>query len=233
MSASDPFSLDEDLSALLPPTAVALVKGAWSKFVTFDELMVELFFEQAPGRTRPASSSSSVLAIDAAPQELLRLIDISVRALDPRTENMLKEGYRGPRRSAAGAAARRADCAAVLSPAHDVSRAQWELARDAFLWTFRKIPHLDDMEREDLGAGRRPALAQFFDEAIVEPMLGLRRVRGRLAFGPDVARDGGVRRADARPAQEAGTFFYERVFSEHPAALQFFRTSDSMPRRIT
>jgi len=65
--ASDPFSLDEDLSALLPPTAVALVKGAWSKFVTFDELMVQPRFLTIPESERPVIQLPIVGALVHAP----------------------------------------------------------------------------------------------------------------------------------------------------------------------
>ncbi len=200
--ASDPFSLDEDLSALLPPTAVALVKGAWSKFVTFDELMVELFFERllvdAPGLVEQFG-----LAIDAAPQELLQLIDISVRALEPRTENMLKEGYRAAPSAAGARSKSRADCAAFFAT-YDVTRAQWELARDAFLWAFQKIPASrrhgarGPRRRSRLGAG---AVLHRGDR---RADVGLGRIRGRGAVARGGAGDAGRSRADARHCVGSG-----------------------------
>jgi hemoglobin-like flavoprotein len=217
------FVLEEDLRGLLPATTVALVKGAWSKFVTFDELMIELLVAKLL-HDAPELADQFGPALDSLPLELVRLLDLSVRGLDPRTEQMLKEGYREAPVAAAARSVSRADCARFFA-AHDMTREQWEKVRAAFLWTFRKIPHLDEMEREDVvrdGA----ALVRFFDEAILEPMLGY------AEFEADCLSDAVAAEMEASAermlatAQEAGTFFYERVFTEHPTALQFFRTSD-------
>ena len=57
----EPFVVEEDLRDLLPATAVALVKGAWSKFVTFDELMIELFFAKLLS-TAPELATQSLMS---------------------------------------------------------------------------------------------------------------------------------------------------------------------------
>ena len=218
------FALEEDLRGLLQAREVALVKGAWSKFVTFDELMIELLFAKLLSDA-PELAVQFGPALDSAPLELLRLIDVSVRRLDPKTEQILKEGYRAAPAAAAAKSQDRADCARFFA-AHDVTRPQWEKIRDAFLWTFRKIPHLDEMEREDLSTEGRAALAHFFDEAILEPMLGYAEFEAASISEPVVNEMEASAGRMLAHAQEAGTYFYERVFREHPAALHFFRTSD-------
>jgi nitric oxide synthase oxygenase domain/subunit/sulfite reductase alpha subunit-like flavoprotein/hemoglobin-like flavoprotein len=216
--------VDEDLRDLLPPPLVALVKGAWSKFVTFDELMIELLFARLLSEA-PELASQFGPALESASLELLRLIDVSVRALDPRTEHVLKEGYRAAPASAAARSRTRAE-GLKFFVAHDVTRGQWEKVREAFLWTFGKVPHLDEMEREDLALDSGAALARFFDEAILEPVLAYAAFEADALSGPVTAEmEASAERMLAR-AQEAGTYFYERVFMDHPAVLQHFRTSD-------
>jgi len=217
------YSLDRDLRDLLPATSVAIVKGVWSKFVTFDTLMIELFFKKLLADA-PALVDQFGPAVDTAPFEFLRLFDLSVRALDPRTEQMLKEGYREAPAARAARATTRRDCAAYFA-AYDVTRAQWEAARAAFVWAIGKIPHLDDLEREDL-ADKAPVIAGFFTEAILEPMVAFAEEEAEAVSGPIIA---GMREGSERMlarAQEAGTFFYKLMFETHPEVLQFFRTAD-------
>lgn len=221
---SEHFAVEEDLRDLLPPAMVALVKGAWSKFVTFDELMSELLFAKLIADA-PELAAQFGPALESAPVELVRLLDLSARALDPRTERMLKEGYREAPAAAAARSRTRTEAAQFFA-AHDMTRAQWEKARAAFLWTFGKIPHLDEMEREDLAAEGGAALARFFDEAIVEPMVAYAEYEADVLSSEVVAEMEASAARMLADAQEAGTFFYGRVFAEHPAALQYFRTSD-------
>lgn len=222
--AASPDPVSEDLRNLLPPPAVALVKGAWSKFLTFDDLMIDLLFAKLLSEA-PELVPQFGPALESAPIEMLKLLDLSVRALDPRTEYMMKEGYREAPAASGARSRTRLDCAKFFA-AHDLTKAQWEKIREVFIWTFRKIPHLDEMEREDLAEAHGAALVQFFDAAILDPMLAYVEFEAE-ALSEEVAKE---MEASAKKmlsqAQEAGTFFYERVFSEHPTALQFFRTSD-------
>ena len=223
-AAVPPDPLAGNLRGFLPPPVVALVKGAWSKFVTFDELMIELLFAKLLSDA-PELATQFGPALESAPLELLRLLDMSVRELDPRTEQMQKEGYREAPAAAAARSRTRTDCARFFA-VHDMTRGQWEKVREAFIWTFRKIPHLDEMEREALAASGSAALVRFFDEAILDPMLAYADSEAEALSDAVVAEMEASAERMLAQAQEAGTFFYERVFSDHPDALQFFRTSD-------
>lgn len=225
VSASQPLGgLDRDLTGLLPPSEVALVKGAWSKFVTHDELLTEMLFERLLVLA-PELAEQFGPALDAAPFELLKLLDLSVRALNPRTEAILKEGYRAAPTAATARSATRADCA-VFFATYGLTRGQWEQARAAFLWTFEKIPHLDDLERQDLAASASSALARFFDDAIIAPMAGHAEAEAAALSPEVVAEMAASAQTMMGVSREAGTFFYETVFRESPETLRFFRTSD-------
>ena len=164
---------------------VALVKGAWSKFVTFDGLMIELLFAKLLADA-PELAAQFGPALDSAPLELLRLLDLSARALDLRTEAMLKEGFRAAPAAAGAHSRTRTECAQFFA-AHDMTRAQWQKVGAAFLWTFGKIPHLDEIEREDLATEGGAALARFFEEAILEPMAAYAEYEADAMAGPVVA----------------------------------------------
>ena len=224
IEASGEGGLGEDLTGLLDPVAVALVKGVWSKFVTFDEVMAEMLFERLLVLA-PDLAEHFGPALESAQAELIRLIDLSARALNPRTEAIVKEGYRAAP-SAAGARSRtRVECAAFFI-AHDVTRAHWESAREAFLWTIRKLPHLDEMEREDLGQGEDSALARFFTAAIVEP-LAAQAAAEAAALCEAVASEMRVAAETMLGhSREAGTFFYEQLFRADPEVPRLFQTSD-------
>jgi hypothetical protein len=133
---------DHNLQNLLPATTVAIVKTVWSKFVTFDEMMIELFFEKLLTEA-PELVEQFGPAVDAAPNEFLKLFDLTVRALDPRTEQVLKEGFRESPAAATARCRTLRDCAAYFAD-YDLTRGQWERARAAFVWAMRKIPHLDE-----------------------------------------------------------------------------------------
>jgi nitric oxide synthase oxygenase domain/subunit/sulfite reductase alpha subunit-like flavoprotein/hemoglobin-like flavoprotein len=214
---------DRDLRGLLPATTVAIVKDVWSKFVTLDELMIELFFEKLLAEA-PELAEQFGPAVDTAPNEFLRLFDLTVRALDPGTEQMLKEGFREAPAAATARCRTRRDCAAYFA-AYDLTRGQWEQARAAFTWAMRKIPHLDELEREDL-ADKASLVERFFTEAILEPMVAFAEEDAEAVSEPIIAE---MRRGSERMlarAEEAGSFFYKLVFERNPEALQFFRTAD-------
>ncbi len=220
----EPAGAAEDLTGLLEPVAVALVKGAWGKFVTFDEVMAEMFFERLLVLA-PELIEQFGPAIEAAPAEFIRLIDLSARALNPRTETIVKEGYRSAPSAEGARSSTRAECAAFFL-AHDVTTAQWETAREAFLWTIRKLPHLDELEREDLGLGAASALSRFFVAAIIEPMAARAAAEAAVLSDAVVAEMAAAADTMMTRSREAGTAFYESLFRANPEVLRFFQTSD-------
>ncbi|PJN94244.1 hypothetical protein CNY89_15640 [Amaricoccus sp. HAR-UPW-R2A-40] len=60
-----------------------IVKDSWNKFLPFDEMLIEMFFERLLLDV-PDLVDQFGPAIDQAPAEFLALIDRAVRALDPR-----------------------------------------------------------------------------------------------------------------------------------------------------
>ena len=76
--------------AKLSKTDLVLVKDSWNKFLAFDEMLTEMFFERLVLDV-PEIADQFGVAIDQAGVEFLKLFDLAVRAVDPRTEVVLRE----------------------------------------------------------------------------------------------------------------------------------------------
>ena len=214
---------DHDLRKLLPATTVAIVKGIWSRCVAVDDLMAELFFEKLLAFA-PDLIDRFGPAVDSAPYEFLRLFDLTVRGLDPGTEQVLKEGFQAAPAAANARARTRRDSAAYFA-AHNLTRGHWEQARAALIWAIGKITPPDHLD-PDAVTDETSSLEDFFDRAILEPMAAFAEEEAE-ALREAVVTD--MRRGAERMktcAHEAGSFFYQLLFETHPEVLQFFRTAD-------
>ena len=69
-----------------------IVKDSWNKFLAFDEMLIEMFFERLI-LDLPELVDQFGVALDQAPAEFLALIDGAVRGLCPMTERTLRESY--------------------------------------------------------------------------------------------------------------------------------------------
>lgn len=211
-------------TAALSKTAVVIVKDSWNKFLAYDEMLIEMFFERLV-LDLPEIADQFGAALDQAPIEFLMLFDLAVRALDPATERTLREAYRRAP-GARGARSRTlADCGAFFST-YGVTPEQWRVAQATFLWAFGKVPYLEDYEREDLAAKTQSALGRFFAGHVSGPMIDCAIAEDR-ALAADVVAEmrAGAEKMLAAP-QEAGTFFYKTLFLSHPEILRHFRTAD-------
>ncbi|MBP7002400.1 nitric oxide synthase oxygenase, partial [Amaricoccus sp.] len=201
-----------------------IVKDSWNKFLAFDEMLTEMFFERLI-LDAPELVEQFGAAIDHAPTEFLALFDRAVRGLDRATEFTLREAYR----SAPGAAeARSADVAEAGSffATYGMTAEHWRLAGRTFVWAMGKAPYLEEFERDNLARGEDSAIARFFEAEIAAPMIARAEAEER-ALAPDVAAEmqAGAEAMLAHP-QDAGIFFYQTLFRTHPEVLRHFRTAD-------
>ncbi|MBP7242605.1 nitric oxide synthase oxygenase [Amaricoccus sp.] len=201
-----------------------IVKDSWNKFLAFDEMLTEMFFERLI-LDAPELADQFGAAIDQAPTEFLALFDRAVRALDRSTEVALREAYR----SAPGAeGARCADIASAGSffATYGLTAEHWRLAGRTFVWAMGKAPYLEDFERDNLARGDGSAIARFFAAEIARPMIAHVEAEER-ALAPGVVADmqAGAEAMLAHP-QDAGIFFYQTLFRTHPEVLRHFRTAD-------
>jgi nitric oxide synthase oxygenase domain/subunit/sulfite reductase alpha subunit-like flavoprotein/hemoglobin-like flavoprotein len=201
-----------------------IVKDSWNKFLAFDEMLIEMFFERLILDV-PELVDQFGLALDQAPTELLALIDRAVRGLDARTETTLREAYRAAP-GAAGARGRTAADSAAFFSTYGVTAEHWAAVGRTFLWTIGKVPYLEDFERDNLGRGPDSAAARFFALHVARPMIAAAEAEDR-ALAADVVAEmqAGAEAMLAHP-QDAGIFFYQTLFRTHPEVLRHFRTAD-------
>ena len=210
--------------AKLSKTDLVLVKDSWNKFLAFDEMLTEMFFERLVLDV-PEIADQFGVAIDQAGVEFLKLFDLAVRAVDPRTEVVLREAYARAPASRAARCETIEECGAYFST-YGITPDQWRMARNTFLWVFGKVPYLEEFEREDLASKEESALGRFFAAHIAGPMIDHAVAEDR-ALSPEVVAEmrAGAEKMLSQP-QEAGIFFYQTLFRTFPEVLRHFRTAD-------
>ncbi len=203
---------------------VIIVKDSWNKFIAFDEMLTEMFFERLL-LDEPELADQFGPALDQAPSEFLALFDRAVRALDPSTERTLREAYHVAPGAGASACGGLAELGAFFAT-YGVTPAQWRAAGQTFVWAMGKAPYLEDFERENLARGDESALARFFALHVAAPMIAHAEAEER-ALAPEIVAEmrDGAEMMLAHP-QDAGIFFYQTLFRTHPDVLRHFRTAD-------
>jgi hypothetical protein len=195
-----------------------IVRDAWNKLVPFDGMLSEMFVKRLIIEA-PELSETFGQALDQARIEFLRLFDLVVRGLKPRTEHVLREAYRAAPGAADAQSASVEDCGWFFA-AHGMTARHWVVAREVFLWVVRQIPYLEAYERENLGRGEDSAFWRFFTLSVIAPM---KRALHAAHPSAEAAREMHAA-SDALSARdaEAGGFFYGALFERHPEILPHF-----------
>ncbi len=211
------------MSGLTAPEQV-LVKDTWNKFLAYQDMLIELFFERLLHK-EPDLISYFGDAIDLVPGYFAELFDGSVRRLMPHTERILRESYRGVYPANREGYKTVADYTALLAdlgmrPNH------WHTARRVWLWTLAQIPHLEEYDRENLEKGTDSAMYRFFTISILTPALASTKEYAE-ALTPEMM--GILRRSSddmATNARAVGTDFYRILFQTHPDIIPHFNRTD-------
>lgn len=222
-TAMDQPGLIDALAPLTAPEQV-LVKDGWNKFLAYQDMLIELFFERLL-HEEPTLCGCFGDAIDLVPGYFAGLFDGCVRQLMPHTERVLRESYRGVYPSPPGGPQSVAGYAALLTdlgmrPAH------WLTARRVWTWTLSHVPHLEEYDRENLGKGTQSAMFRFFtlhilppataainayDEALTPALINAMRRTGDLLTADPLA---------------AGVDFYRILFQTYPEVVPHFGRTD-------
>lgn len=215
---------DDAAPVALGAADVVLIRDSWNKFLAFDDMLIEMFFERLL-LDAPALVEQFGLSVDQAPREFARLFDLAIRGLDRATEVGLKEGYREAPAARKARSETLHDCGTYFA-AYGMTPAQWDIAASTFLWAMGKAPYLEEYDRADLQKGPFSALGRFFALHVRQPMVEI-AVAEDAALGDAVIIEmlAGADHMLSRP-QEAGIFFYQTLFRSHPEVLRHFRTAD-------
>ena len=212
-----------DLPHLTTPEQV-LVKDNWNKFLAYQDMLIELYFERLLYE-EPELIDLFGDAIDLVPSYFAGLFDVSVRRLMPQTERVLRESYRSIYPEPAEGLKSVEDYVALLAdlgmrPEH------WLAARRVWAWMLAHIPHLEEYDRENLAKGENSAMYRFFTLLILAPALAATK-QYEEALTPDMIRE--MRQGGDRLAANArviGTDFYHILFQTHPEIIPFFGRTD-------
>jgi sulfite reductase alpha subunit-like flavoprotein/nitric oxide synthase oxygenase domain/subunit/hemoglobin-like flavoprotein len=221
-SVNEPDESDE-LAPLTAPEKV-LVKDGWNKFLAFQDMLIELFFERLL-HEEPDLSGRFGDAIDLVPGYFANMFDAGVRQLNPHTERILRESYQGIYPAPAGGPKTPGDYAALLAdlgmrPNH------WLTARRVWTWVLSHIPHLEEYDRENLNKGTLSATYRFFTLYILPSALDAID-RYDAALTPDMIRD--IKRGSEVLAADplaAGIDFYRLLFQSNPEIMPYFGRTD-------
>lgn len=201
-----------------------IVRDIWNKFLAFQDMLVEMFFERLVYE-EPQLIDCFGDAIDMVPGYFAQLFDLSIRQLNPRTEQVLRESYRGIYPASAQDTGNTDEYTTLLAdlgmrPEH------WLSARRVWMWVLSEVPYLEDYDREDLAKGVNSAMYRFFTLVVLPKGLApIERYDETLT--PDVIsqmkQDCEVIATDALGA---GTDFYRILFHAHPEIVPFFGRVD-------
>lgn len=213
----------DSLTPLTAPEQV-LVKDGWNKFLAYQDMLIELFFERLL-HEEPELSDRFGDAIDLVPGYFAGLFDAGVRQLMPHTERTLRESYRGiypapPEgpKTLAGYATLLADLG--MRPAH------WLTACRVWTWALSHIPHLEEYDRENLSKGTLSAAYRFFTLHVLPPALvAINEYDDALtpAMIHEMRRTGDLLADDALAA---GIDFYRTLFQTYPEVVPYFGRTD-------
>ncbi|WP_157579285.1 nitric oxide synthase oxygenase [Spirosoma montaniterrae] len=220
-----PVSTDEPAAnKLLTAPEQVLVKDIWNKFLAFQDMLIELFFERLL-HEEPGLRERFGDAIDEMPGYFAELFDAGVRQLMPHTERILRESYRGiyPEQSTQK---RTIEASVTLLADLGMRPSHWLTARRVWTWTLLQVPHLEEYDRENLALGTLSAPYRFFSQHILP--LALQAIDDYdKALTPAMIRamrhDGD--RLAAKPLA-IGVDFYRALFETHPDILPYFVRTD-------
>ncbi|MBC8152862.1 MAG: nitric oxide synthase oxygenase [Bacteroidetes bacterium] len=219
-------SSDAELPTITPLTApeVVIVKDVWNKFLAYQDMLMEMFFERLL-HEEPDLLPGFGEAADLVPRYFAELFDASIRALNPQTERLLREGYQGIYPALPGDPKTISDYTGLLADLGMRPR-HWVTARRIWVWTLSQIPHLEDYDRENLGKGVHSALYRFFTGAVLAPAVEAAN-QYEEALTSDMIRDmrrcGDIMAADPLTT---GIDFYRILFRQHPEVLPYFGRTD-------
>ncbi|RYC68078.1 nitric oxide synthase oxygenase [Spirosoma sordidisoli] len=219
-------AIQDELAAmpLLTAPEKVLVKDVWNKFLAFQDMLVELFFERLL-HENPDLADRLGDSVDLVPGYFAQLFDQSVRQLIPQTERILRESYRGVYPSQP-AHHQPIDQQIALLTDLGMRPVHWISARRVWMWTIAQVPHLEDYDRDNIARGNESAFYRFFSLHLLPTAFDVDRAYASM-LTPDMVQ---VMRKSceimAANALSTGTEFYQELFQTQPDLLPYFGRTD-------
>ena len=210
-----------------PPMVVALtepeeviIKDSWNKLLAWKELAVPMFYRRLTHKAQELGARFEPVAEGMA-EQFFGLLDLCVRNLQPHTEHVLREAYRGVHPSP------EFPCDTVekygrlfadmgMRPSH------WRVFRDALIWVLPSVPYFEEYELSNLELGQDSAWYRFLNGHVVAPMLKA------IERHDDSLDEGGLNSLksvwdEAGDPRRLGLEFYRELFESSPDSMGHFR----------
>lgn len=225
-------SVDDPLATPLTPAEQVIVKDIWNKLLAYQDMLIDMFFERLL-HEEPDLIDAFGEAIDLVPRYFAELFDGSVRRINPHTERILRESYRGAYPDPLEGR-QPFDTLAQLLVDLGMRPTHWQTARRVWSWMLTQVPHLEEYDRENLAKGVHSAAYRFFTLHIL-PAVEVATRRYDASLSADMIRQ--MRRTSDCLAADAlgnGVEFYRLLFESHPQIMAYFgRTDiDSLSRHL-
>ena len=163
----EPFAMPEML-ALTEPEEV-IIKDTWNKLLAWKELAVPMFYRRLTHKA-PALGEKLEPVAEGMAEQFFGLLDLCVRSLQPHTEQVQREAYRGVHPSPDF------PCDTVekygrLFADMGMRPEDWRVFRDSLLWVLPSVPYIEDYELKNLELGKDSAWHRFLNGYVRRPML--------------------------------------------------------------
>lgn len=168
--------LARDAEEIRIPAAVELtapeeviIKDSWNKLLAWKELAVPMLYRRL---THLSPRLGEVLepVAEGMAEQLFGLLDLTVRSLQPHTEHVQREAYRGVHPSP------EFPCDTVekygrLFADMGMRAEDWRHFQDALIWVLPSVPYFEDYELKNLELGNDSAWYRFLEGSVRRPML--------------------------------------------------------------
>ncbi len=222
---------DQAGEPIRPPQVVALtepeeviIKDTWNKLLAWKELAVPMFYRRLTHKAPELGALFEPVGEGMA-EQLFGLLDLCVRELQPHTEHVLREAYRGVHPSP------EFPCDTVekygrlfadmgMRPAH------WRIFRDSLLWILPSVPYIEEYELGNFELGQDSAWYRFLNAHVVAPMLKTVAAEDSRLGSQDLQGLQALWSQSDEQNRQVGLDFFHHLFQTSPESLQHFQRVD-------
>ncbi len=212
------------LAVSLTEPEEVIIKDTWNKLLAWKELAVPMFYRRLTHKA-PELGELFESVGEGMAEQLFGLLDLCVRNLQPHTEHVLREAYRGVHPSP------EFPCDTVekygllfadmgMRPAH------WRIFRDSLLWILPSVPYIEEYELGNFELGKDSAWYRFLNGHVVTPMLKTLQVEDARLGAQGLQSVEGLWSQSDEQNRKVGLEFLYQLFQDSPESLRHFQQVD-------
>lgn len=154
----------------MPPLTapdMVLVRDGWNKFLAYQDMLIELFFERLL-HEEPDLINRFGDALDEIPRYWMQLLEEAVGQLGCPHQQAVSRGSDRPQ---TGSVRPTVESLTQWLNILGMEPHHWQTARQVWIWTMARMPHIEAYDRENLARGPDSALYRFFSLYVMRPAL--------------------------------------------------------------